>query len=472
VTPRPRCKAIIESIELSASPEAVAALTANALNPAVLETLQPANIAGRYSIYAADPIELFTIEAPVEGSLAAFTERVNHYPALNGHLHELPFVGGWIGCISYEAGVPGPLVDARLGELEFPLLRFGLYDHALIFDHREKRWWATAIEWNGFDRSHPSASARLRNLRKRIEKAGRLTLPELACPEHSLAMGALTRDQYDARVVRIKRYIEAGDIYQANLAQRFTIESQAPPFDLYRRVRAENPASYAAFISWDDKSIISASPELFLELRGDRVVTRPIKGTRPRSGVESIDASTRRDLETSLKEQSELNMIIDLLRNDLGRVCEYGTIRVSASGEIEAHPTVFHRVATIEGRLACGKNWSHLLQATFPGGSIIGAPKIRAMQIIRELEPFARGAYCGAIGWIGLDGNMTLSIAIRTVVCRDGMINLYAGGAIVADSQAQAEYEEILAKAGGLLSSLNAVPAAKGELRGHEVGAS
>ncbi len=264
--------------------------------------------------------------------------------------------------------------------------------------------------------------------------------------------------QYDSRVDRIKQYIEAGDIYQANLAQRFRIETNGTPFEIYRHIRSENPSSYAAFFSWDDRAIISASPELFLELRGDRVVTRPIKGTRPRSGVEAVDSLACNGLEKSEKERSELNMIIDLLRNDLGRVCDYGTICVRNSGTIEAHPTVFHRVATIEGRLANGKSWADLMGAAFPGGSIVGAPKIRAMQIIRELEPFARGPYCGAIGWIGLDGNMTLSIAIRTMVWRAGTVDVYSGGAIVAESDADSEYEEILAKVAGLLSSLNAKP--------------
>lgn len=471
MTQRPKCKAVIEAIDLPARPESVAAMTANRANPAILETLQPAEVAGRYSIFAADPLEVFTVGEQDDAPLAALTSRVDDCPVLKRYEHELPFVGGWIGYISYEAGVPRHLVNARETKLKVPLLRFGLYDHALVFDHRDKRWWATAIEWNGRYSSATSISARLETLRSRIENAGRLKLPELADPERSVAKEATTRAQYDARVARIRNYIEAGDIYQANLAQRFMIEFEATPFELYRRVRANNPASYAAYIRWDDNAIVSASPELFLNLRGDSVVTRPIKGTRPRSGVESIDARARRDLEMSPKDRSELNMIIDLLRNDLGRVCEYGSIHVKQTGEIETHPTVFHRVATIEGRLAPGKNWSHLLEAAFPGGSIVGAPKIRAMQIIRELEPFARGPYCGAIGWIGLDGSMTLSIAIRTMAWRAGTIDLLAGGAIVAESQAQAEYDEILAKASGLLSSLNAEPALTEKVYNHEIGA-
>jgi aminodeoxychorismate synthase component I len=350
------------------------------------------------------------------------------------------------------------LVGDREGAQDFPFLRFGLYDHALVFDHLAKRWWAAAIEWENCQASRPPAAVRLRVLRDRLEKACRLDIPEPANQQNRVACEALTRAQYDSRVKRITRYIAAGDIYQANLAQRFRIETSGTPLEIYRRLRSENPSSYTAFLSWDDRAILSASPELFLELRGGQVVTRPIKGTRPRSSMDTLDSASCNDLENCEKEKSELNMIIDLLRNDLGRVCEYGTVRVSDVGSIEAHPTVFHRVATIEGRLAGENNWSDLLEAAFPGGSIVGAPKIRAMQIIRELEPFARGPYCGAIGWIGLDGNLTLNIAIRTMVWRGGTVDVFAGGAIVAESNADFEYEEILAKAAGLLSSLNALP--------------
>ena len=191
-----------------------------------------------------------------------------------------------------------------------------------------------------------------------------------------------------------------------------------------------------------------------MELRGDHVTTRPIKGTRPRGGSAREDETLRRALAESEKDAAELNMIVDLLRNDLGRVCSFGSVRVVDPGEIETHPTVFHRVATIEGRLTPGRGWAGLLRASFPGGSITGAPKIRAMQIIDELEPTRRTAYCGAIGMIGLDGSMSLSVAIRTMIQAGGSVHLHAGGAIVADSQPEEEYREILAKARGMFAAL------------------
>ncbi len=472
MTERGNCRAIVKPVEFAVGTEAVGFATASCAHPAILETLQPAQIAGRFSIFAADPVEMVTVDAASDDPIARLIERVGQFPKLTSPPCEFPFAGGWIGHISYEAGIPRKLVEQRESAFDFPLLRFGLYDHLLVFDHIAERWWASAIEWEGCLPQRSPAPLRLKVLRERVEKARRLEFIEPAAPMRAEAAEAMMREPYDARVKRIKQYIEAGDIYQANLAQRFRVETDGAPFDLYRRVRSENPSPYAAFLSWDDRAIISASPELFLDLRGNRVVTRPIKGTRPRCGVEAVDSRSRIELETSEKERSELNMIIDLLRNDLGRVCEYGTVRVSDAGSIEAHPTVFHRVATIEGRLAGGKSWSDLLGAAFPGGSIVGAPRIRAMQIIRELEPFARGPYCGAIGWIGLDRNMTLSIAIRTMVWRDGTVDVFAGGAIVAESNADAEYKEILAKAAGLLRSLNAEPAEKRARRGEEVSAS
>lgn len=454
VTDRGCCKAIIEAFDLEVGPEAAGAATALCAHPAILETLQPALVAGRFSIFAADPIEILDVEAGNGEPLAVLVQRVRESPILEDYDHEIPFVGGWIGYIAYEAGVPAYLVDAREGMRDLPSLRFGLYDHALVFDHHKGRWWGVAIDWTGCHISRSAVSVRLKALQERLEKARRLVLPQPIGPVDSVVLETMTREQYDRRVNRIRQYIEAGDIYQVNLAQKFTVRTQYTPYEFYRRIRKVNPSAYAAFLSWDDCAILSASPELFLELRGNRVVTRPIKGTRPRVGIESVDAASQNLLSASEKERSELNMIIDLLRNDLGRVCAYGTVRVTDTGSVEAHPTVFHRVATIEGRLAEGTNWADLLKAAFPGGSIVGAPKIRAMQIIRELEPFQRGPYCGAIGWIGLDGNMTLNVAIRTMTWRSGVVDLFAGGAIVAESDADSEYQEILAKAAGMLASL------------------
>ncbi|MBN1510849.1 MAG: aminodeoxychorismate synthase component I, partial [Phycisphaerae bacterium] len=261
----------------------------------------------------------------------------------------------------------------------------------------------------------------------------------------------MSRADYLARVDRIREYIAAGDVYQVNLTQRFSTRTAVRPIELFRRLCRVNPAPFAAFLAWDDKAVLSASPERFLDVRGRRVVTQPIKGTRPRVGDPVLDPVRRDELMQSEKDRAELNMIVDLLRNDLGRVCRFGSVRVLSAGAMEEHPTVFHRVATITGELADDCTWADLLRATFPGGSITGAPKIRAMQIIDELEPTPRDVYCGAVGCIGLDGSLSLNVAIRTMVMRGSVVHLYAGGGIVADSEPEAEYEETLAKAAGMI---------------------
>ena len=264
----------------------------------------------------------------------------------------------------------------------------------------------------------------------------------------------MSRKAYFKKIARAKRRIEAGDIYEVNLTQRFSVETPHAPLDVYRSLRRANPSAYAALIAWGDRAVISSSPELFLDLRNGRVVTRPIKGTRPRGGNTQDDDRLRRELATSEKDMAELTMIVDLLRNDLGRVCSFGSVRVESPGEIETHPTVLHRVATIEGRLRPDASWVDLLQASFPGGSITGAPKIRAMRIIDELEPTRRGVYCGSIGYLGLDGSLCLNIAIRTMFQVGSRVHVHAGGAIVADSEPEEEYEEIMAKARGMFQAL------------------
>jgi len=304
---------------------------------------------------------------------------------------------------------------------------------------------------------------KLEGVRARIAAAGKLTLPVTQkvpiaqVTEISLSPQAADhRPAYSAAFDKAMRYIAAGDIYQVNLTQRFTVETAATPLENYLRLRSVSPSPYAAFLPWDEGAIISASPELFLSLRGRQVETRPIKGTRPRGENSTEDQLMRKDLQSSEKDRAELNMIIDLLRNDLGRVSRYGTVRVSDAGSIEEHPTVFHRVATVEGELRPEVGLAELLRATMPGGSVTGCPKIRAMQIIDELEPHPREIYCGGIGMIGCDGNMTLNVAIRTMLQRGGTVQVYAGGAVVADSTCASEYREIEAKAAGMLRALGA----------------
>ena len=272
--------------------------------------------------------------------------------------------------------------------------------------------------------------------REEIERAAPLT-------------STFSRQAYLKVVSRAVEYIAAGDIFQVNLSQRFTTRQPARPLEIYDRLRAASPASYGALLDYGDYALICNSPELFFRVTPlpdgrRRIVTRPIKGTRP------LLAGMDIELRDSIKDQAELNMIVDLERNDLGRICEIGSVKVTEPRIIEAHPTVYHGVATIEGILRDDVGFVDILRAMFPGGSITGAPKIRAMEIIEELEPVRRGPYCGAIGWIAADGSMEFNIAIRTMIVKDGLVHIPVGGGIVADSDPDAEYHETLHKGRGM----------------------
>jgi para-aminobenzoate synthetase component 1 len=274
-----------------------------------------------------------------------------------------------------------------------------------------------------------------------------------------------TREQYLDAVEKIKERIRCGDTYQTNLTQRFDVQL-APgltPSDVFWRIRRDHPAPFAAFFTRPSSTVVSASPERFFRLEGSRITTSPIKGTRPRSTDSAIDERLRQDLLKSEKDIAENTMIVDLLRNDLGRVCEYGSVEVEKLCDLEEHPTLFHLVSTVSGSLRTGIEFSDILRSLFPCGSITGAPKISTMRIIDEIEPTARGLSMGAIGYSipagfgGLDAVTELSVAIRTMVIRDGVASFNVGGGIVIDSDPGDEYEEMLTKSKALLAALGAV---------------
>ncbi len=275
-------------------------------------------------------------------------------------------------------------------------------------------------------------------------------------PAGAIASSTFTAEAYRRAVARVREHIFAGDVYQVNLSQRFRLPLAADPFDAYLWLRRVNPAPFAAYLNFPEMQVLSASPERFLHLSAAtrRIETRPIKGTRPRGATSAKDASMRAELLASAKDRAENVMIVDLARNDLGRVAEIGSVRVTELAALQELPSVFHLVSTVEARLRDGRDAVDLLLATFPGGSITGAPKIRAMQLIDELEPTARGVYSGAIGCFGYGGSLDLNIAIRTAVHVDGTAYVQAGGGIVADSDPEAEYQETLDKARALLGAL------------------
>ena len=364
---------------------------------------------------------------------------------------ELPFQGGLIGFLSYDlAPQIEPVEPRHFLTSRLPLLRFGLYDTFVLVDHATEAATLWAVDL--FGEGEAAVLGRLDDWSARLQvtPAGRLNDQDSSPvrPEQSPA-------RFRARVERAKRYIEAGDIFQVNLSQRFATTGRIDPVALDARLRAISPAPYSASLLWDNFAILSASPELFYEVRDRRIVTRPIKGTRPRAVDPARDAAHVADLLASPKDAAELTMIIDLERNDLGRVCEFGSVRVVDPRSVESYPNVHHTVATVAGTLRAEIGPVDVIRALFPGGSITGAPKIRAMQIIAELEPRRRGVYTGSIGYFSANGRSAFNIAIRTIVVEGDRASYHVGGGIVADSDAEREYQETLDKGRLLFQALN-----------------
>jgi para-aminobenzoate synthetase component 1 len=421
----------------------------------------------RYSFIAVEPFRVVTSK---DGVVAIDGERSlgDPFATLRRELSTYsletlpglpPLQGGAVGYFGYELVRHLEKVPlARTDDMRFPDMALGFHDVVIAFDHREQRAWILS---SGLPATHPTARwqravERMDAISARL--SSRPPLDRTPVPTERPAIAAnFARPAYEALVQRVVDYILAGDIFQANLSQRFSapLPQGLTAFDLFRRLRDLNPAPFAAFLKFDDVEIASASPERFLSLRGRRVETCPIKGTRPRGRTPLEDRDLANELLASEKDRAENVMIVDLLRNDLSRVCRDGSVEVPRLCGLESFPTVHHLVSTIIGELQPGMSAVDLLAACFPGGSITGAPKIRAMEIIAELEPTRRGPYCGSIGYIGFDGSMDTSIVIRTYAMRNGLVTFQAGGGIVADSDPAAEYEETLAKAHALISALS-----------------
>jgi para-aminobenzoate synthetase component I len=407
---------------------------------------------GRYSFLTADPVAL--ARTPDE---ARTLLRRHARPPLPGLP---PFQGGIGGYLSYDWGaelerVARPAPDRLTPQIADVLL--ALYDWVIAWDHLEEKAWliSTGIDEGGRGQSEQRAAARATWVRERLLAAAP-AIPDDPAPVAKPPEPNVTRAEYEAGVSRIREYIAAGDVYQVNLAQRFQAPFRGSPLALYRRLRARNPAPFGGYLEFAGTVVTSISPERFLRFdAGTRLAeARPIKGTRPRGTTPAKDGALARQLLESEKDRAENVMIVDVLRNDLGKVCRAGSVAVPKLYALESHPTVHHLVSTVTGVLADDQDAFDLLRAAFPGGSVTGAPKIRAMQIIAELERAPRGVYCGAIGYVSTSGGMDFNIPIRTIVLRDGMATFHAGAGIVWDSEPAAEYQETLAKARTTMEAL------------------
>ncbi|MCX7627059.1 MAG: aminodeoxychorismate synthase component I [Methylophilaceae bacterium] len=420
-----------------------------------LDSGRPASERGRYDILVADPVITLTTRGDLTeicGPTGSEISRADPFGLVRDYLGRharntthLPFLGGAVGYFAYDLArrlerLPTLASDAT----GLPQMRIGIYDWAVVVDHEQRRCWLASFgraprtrqTWDelvdSFSRQTRSPSGTFR-----VTGALRSNMDEAT---------------YGAAFDRIQRYIHAGDCYQVNLAQRFAAPAEGDAWAAYLALRRISPAPFSAYLNLPDAQVLSVSPERFLKVRAGHVETRPIKGTRPRSLDPQQDRAYAEALRASSKDRAENLMIVDLLRNDIGKNCLPGSVRADRLFELESYSNVHHLVSTVTGRLGQGHDALHLLRGCFPGGSITGAPKLRAMEIIEELEPHRRGVYCGAIGYIGFDGDMDTNIAIRTALVAGGEISFYAGGGIVADSDREREYHETLDKAANMMA--------------------
>jgi para-aminobenzoate synthetase component I len=477
---------LIQEIQTAHTPESLIENLRGEPGIILLRTSQFDSPSARYSFVAASPFltfrsfgsrcEISRPGSPNPGPELQFGNPWHLLDALMERFElldeiDLPFpLGGAFGCWGYDLKnfTEPKLPRHAVNDLDLPDCHVGFYDSLVVFDHHLGKNFmvSTGLNSDG-SRTESRANEELQFWRERLDGGTPASGPARmssvfkdAGPEAGAPTSNLTRDEFLAAVERAQRYIRAGDIYQVNLSHRLTAQCAGTGWELFQKLSTVSPAPFSAFLDCDDGSrhgrfqIASSSPEQFLRMSGAHIVTRPIKGTRPRDADPTRDAQFAFELQTSAKELAELVMITDLLRNDLGKVCEFGSVQVPELARLEKFAQVQHLVSTIEGRLQ--KNMTHFgaFASCFPGGSITGAPKFRAMEIIDELEPVSRGPYCGAIGYLGFNRESQLSIAIRTAICKDGIAHFNVGAGIVADSSPAAEYEETLAKARGFMAAL------------------
>lgn len=422
-----------------------------------LDSGRPDSDHGRYDIIATDPVATIVSRdglSTLSTSAGISESAENPFELIRKSLGtiqdggHLPFRGGAIGYAAYGVANYLPcLPHISHNPIGMPDMCFGIYDWAVVVDHKEQKSWLVSDSGCDIDKE------------RWHELVATFSEPQIDHPLTPFTITSaiesnLTVQQYADAFERIQRYIHDGDCYQVNLAQRFSVGCQGDPWQAYKKLRCINPSPFGAYMNTPYGQILSSSPERFLRVDERSVETRPIKGTRPRSQEVGVDERLRLELQNSKKDRAENLMIVDLLRNDLGKSCSPGSIEVPELFKVESFPNVHHLVSTVTGKLSKGDDALSLMSGCFPGGSITGAPKYRAMEIIDELEPVPRGIYCGSIGYIGYDGNMDTNIAIRTMIHAEGEIQFSAGGGIVSDSDMESEYQETLDKVSAMFELL------------------
>ncbi len=418
----------------------------------ILDSAMDKNKLGRYSFISSNPFKVLKYKDSEENPLNFLQEELRKYKVKNDT--NLPFIGGAVGYLSYDLGnYMENLPRSAKDDLNVYDLYFGLYDHVIVVDHLEEK---TYIATPDLDmKKEEEVAIYIENKIMEAEKNGVDSICyEEKEVEPTKLVSNFTRKEFEDSVEKVRQYIKSGDIYQANLTQRFSGKTTLSSYELYRDLRRFSPAPFGAYLNFDDFNILSNSPERFIKCVDKKLETRPIKGTRPRGKNKEEDLKLQDELRNSEKDRAELLMIVDLERNDIGRISKIGSVKVPELFVIEPYANVNHLVATVVGELDDDKDAVDVIKATFPGGSITGAPKIRSMEIIDELEPTQRNVYTGSIGYIGFNGDMDLNIAIRTIVKKEDEVYFQVGGGMTWGSNPEEEYQETLDKAQSIMKAL------------------
>ena len=440
----------------------------------LLESVEGGENVGRHSFLGSEPFAVFTSKgdtlavsrggkqqsrtlSPGEDPLTALKALLSEYTFVP--VEGLPkFCGGAVGFIGYDVVRHFErLPQATVDDLGLPDCVLVLTDTCLIFDHAFHRGkvLSNALVNGDPDRAYDEAIRKIEALAARLTAPDPSVLPPKPRPKDTRLVTNLTREDYETAVAKAKEYITAGDLIQVVLSQRLSRQVAADSFDIYRALRSLNPSPYMYYLTYGDLKIIGSSPERLVSVQDGEVVTRPIAGSRPRGKTPAEDEALAAELLADEKERAEHIMLLDLGRNDIGRVCRYGTVRVDEQMVVEKYSHVQHLVSNVRGQLRADRDQFDVLRATFPAGTLSGAPKVRAMEIIEELEPTRRGPYGGVIGYFSFSGNMDTAITIRTIVCTNGTAHMQVGAGIVADSVPSREYEEcVLLKGGALLKAI------------------
>lgn len=418
----------------------------------ILDSAMDKNKLGRYSFISSNPFKTLKYKNSEENPLNYLQEELNKYKVENNT--HIPFIGGAVGYLSYDLGnYIEKLPQTAKKDLDVYDLYFGFYDYVIVVDHLEEKTYIATPDLDLKKEADIAFVVECKISEAEINGVNPICYEKKEVPPTRLTSN-FTKKEFEDGVEKVRQYIKSGDIYQANLTQRFNGKTTLSSYELYRDLRRISPAPFGAYLNFDEFNILSNSPERFIKCIDGKLETRPIKGTRPRGKNKEEDLKLQEELRNSEKDKAELLMIVDLQRNDIGRISKIGSVKVPELFVIEPYANVNHLVATVVGEVDDNKDAVDVIKATFPGGSITGAPKIRAMEIIDELEPTQRNVYTGSIGYIGFNGDMDLNIAIRTIIKKEDEVYFQVGGGMTWGSDPGEEYQETLDKAQSIMKTL------------------